>query len=317
MGLFEWVKNTIRRHDPEVEAVLKDLDCNPGYFPRETLEKAVALRERITPYLLDILRETVRHPEKRAEEDDYFAPIFALMLLGQFREPKAYPLVLKLLRLPEETLEALVGDSFTEDVDRVLAAVCTDDRAPLIALVEDRAVPTLCRSVALSAIPFLVSADRLPRDEAVRIFQRLFTRLERSKSAPWGELVSCCLDIHPGEVIGDVRRVFEEGLVDPSYVGADEVEEALAVSPADAIAAMKRDSRSPDVNVLADMKDWECFESYDDVLHAGIESLDVDDRLDDDTPPDTVLRETPKVGRNDPCPCGSGKKYKKCCGAAA
>ncbi len=23
---------------------------------------------------------------------------------------------------------------------------------------------------------------------------------------------------------------------------------------------------------------------------------------------------TPKVGRNDPCPCGSGKKYKKCCG---
>jgi SEC-C motif-containing protein len=28
-------------------------------------------------------------------------------------------------------------------------------------------------------------------------------------------------------------------------------------------------------------------------------------------------REAPKVGRNDPCPCGSGKKYKKCCGAAA
>jgi SEC-C motif-containing protein len=31
----------------------------------------------------------------------------------------------------------------------------------------------------------------------------------------------------------------------------------------------------------------------------------------------TVRRETPKVGRNDPCPCGSGKKFKKCCGAAA
>jgi preprotein translocase subunit SecA len=31
----------------------------------------------------------------------------------------------------------------------------------------------------------------------------------------------------------------------------------------------------------------------------------------------TVRREEPKVGRNDPCPCGSGKKYKKCHGAAA
>ena len=30
----------------------------------------------------------------------------------------------------------------------------------------------------------------------------------------------------------------------------------------------------------------------------------------------TVVREGAKIGRNDPCHCGSGKKYKKCCGAA-
>ena len=29
---------------------------------------------------------------------------------------------------------------------------------------------------------------------------------------------------------------------------------------------------------------------------------------------DPYRRETPKIGRNEPCPCGSGKKYKKCCG---
>lgn len=32
---------------------------------------------------------------------------------------------------------------------------------------------------------------------------------------------------------------------------------------------------------------------------------------------ETVKRESPKVGRNDPCSCGSGKKFKKCCGVAA
>jgi preprotein translocase subunit SecA len=37
----------------------------------------------------------------------------------------------------------------------------------------------------------------------------------------------------------------------------------------------------------------------------------------DDAAVKTVHREGPKVGRNDPCPCGSGKKYKKCHGAAA
>ncbi|MDD5227090.1 MAG: SEC-C metal-binding domain-containing protein, partial [Candidatus Omnitrophica bacterium] len=34
----------------------------------------------------------------------------------------------------------------------------------------------------------------------------------------------------------------------------------------------------------------------------------------DDQAPEPVKRSHEKVGRNDPCPCGSGQKYKKCCG---
>ncbi len=34
------------------------------------------------------------------------------------------------------------------------------------------------------------------------------------------------------------------------------------------------------------------------------------------SPPSQTVKRGPKIGRNDPCPCGSGKKYKKCCGAA-
>jgi uncharacterized protein YecA (UPF0149 family) len=33
----------------------------------------------------------------------------------------------------------------------------------------------------------------------------------------------------------------------------------------------------------------------------------------EEVPQKPVVRDTVKVGRNDPCPCGSGKKYKKCC----
>ena len=31
----------------------------------------------------------------------------------------------------------------------------------------------------------------------------------------------------------------------------------------------------------------------------------------------TVINNEPRIGRNDPCPCGSGKKYKNCCGKNA
>ncbi|MDR3147320.1 MAG: DnaJ domain-containing protein [Treponema sp.] len=44
-------------------------------------------------------------------------------------------------------------------------------------------------------------------------------------------------------------------------------------------------------------------------------NVEEDDDEPDSGPAVTVHRAQPKVGRNDPCPCGSGKKYKHCCGA--
>ncbi|ADQ05324.1 preprotein translocase, SecA subunit [Caldicellulosiruptor owensensis OL] len=80
---------------------------------------------------------------------------------------------------------------------------------------------------------------------------------------------------------------------------------------------------------------FEAFEMFDDmikriqedtikiILHANIENMPQRERVAkemyENAPSDTPVRKpvvkTQKVGRNDPCPCGSGKKYKKCCGA--
>jgi preprotein translocase subunit SecA len=42
---------------------------------------------------------------------------------------------------------------------------------------------------------------------------------------------------------------------------------------------------------------------------------DMDESNDDEKP--APVRAEAKPGRNEPCPCGSGKKYKKCCGKSA
>jgi len=45
-------------------------------------------------------------------------------------------------------------------------------------------------------------------------------------------------------------------------------------------------------------------------------SLDVLSRLDEPAAaPAPIVNAERKIGRNDPCPCGSGRKFKKCCGA--
>jgi hypothetical protein len=55
-----------------------------------------------------------------------------------------------------------------------------------------------------------------------------------------------------------------------------------------------------DINDDKEVKKW--MKKHPEVLQGG-ETIKVA----------TVRNEGPKVGRNDPCPCGSGKKYKKCC----
>jgi uncharacterized protein len=56
----------------------------------------------------------------------------------------------------------------------------------------------------------------------------------------------------------------------------------------------------------------DCFAEIPDALNAAA-GVFIDQRRDA-RKAQTVVREEPKVGRNDPCPCGSGKKYKQCCG---
>jgi hypothetical protein len=48
---------------------------------------------------------------------------------------------------------------------------------------------------------------------------------------------------------------------------------------------------------------------------AGEDESDAEDEdlFDEYEPATTYVRDAPRIGRNDPCPCGSGKKYKKCC----
>ena len=53
--------------------------------------------------------------------------------------------------------------------------------------------------------------------------------------------------------------------------------------------------------------------AYDDIARDAADQQ----RAADSTAVKTIRRNVPKVGRNDPCPCGSGKKYKKCCGKVA
>jgi len=62
-----------------------------------------------------------------------------------------------------------------------------------------------------------------------------------------------------------------------------------------------------------DVKNTEAVKAWLDKNKAGIEKGDFNEPPQEAAKPQTFVKTGPDVGRNDPCPCGSGKKYKKCC----
>jgi len=297
----------------ETAEILYQFERHTGNFERAAVEAAVARREAVTPELLHILEDTVDRAAQLDAEGGYMAHLYAMFLLAQFRETRAYPLVVRFASLPGDLLDSLCGDFITENLGQILASVCGGELAGIHSLIEKEGTDEWVRGAALSSLVTLVAAGQKSRDEIVSYFARLFRgQLVRRWSHVWDTLVSYSSDLYPEELLEDIGKAYEEGLVDPSYIGFDDVKRDLAMGK-DRILDRLADNphRRLVEDTVAEMGWWACFRED------GVASRT-------DGGPDSKLtraasslirRATPKTGRNEPCPCGSGKKYKKCCGA--
>ena len=65
-----------------------------------------------------------------------------------------------------------------------------------------------------------------------------------------------------------------------------------------------------------DVGNQEALQRYIAEYNRRLYQMNLSDQFEarDFTPPIPIVEHSPKIGRNDPCPCGSGKKYKKCYG---
>jgi hypothetical protein len=301
----------------ETVEILHQFERFTGKFAQAAVEAAVARREEVTPELLRILEETADRAAQIDAEGDYMAHLYAMFLLAQFRETRAYPLVVRFALLPGDVLYSLCGDFITENLGRVLASVCGGDLAGVQSLIENESADQWVRGGALSGLVTLVAAGQKSRDEIVSYFAGLFRgKLVRQWSHVWDALVSYSSDLYAEELLDDIKLACDEGLVDPGYIGFDYVKQDLGLGK-DRILARLADNphRRLVSDTVAEMEWWACFREDSPNRAKSIAPASANSRLGSAVPSSQIKRATPKTGRNERCPCGSGKKYKKCCGA--
>lgn len=293
---------------------LKPLEYLTRPFPREAVEAAIARREESMPFLLDALDWAERHPDEANDsEPPYMLHLFALFLLAQFREPRAYAPIVRLARSPN--LEELVGDLVTEGFSGILASVCDGDTSLIEQLIEDEAVEEFVRASALGALATLVLCGLKPKDELSAYFGSLFRKLTREPNHVWDGLTYTCVDLGLIEHLGEIRKLYEEDILDPFSLPLEEVE-AEIVLPGDPELRHPAGRYELIDDAVAEFEGWHCFDPNAEVDDDDNDFSEEEDFLSLDVTSNALpyIREAPKIGRNDPCPCGSGKKFKKCCG---
>ncbi|HEY4930271.1 MAG TPA: DUF1186 domain-containing protein [Terriglobales bacterium] len=297
----------------DLQQTLTALANTDGHYQREAVSEALLRRDEVTPALLDILEEVVRDPEPYIQDHRRFDHIYAMYLLAQFRETRAYPLLLTIFSTPGEFAFDLVDDVVTEGLGKILASVSGGDIGGMTELTENEKTNEFVRAAGLTGLVTLCGCGSLSRDQLVAYFKGLFQKLKRTSDDVWGWLANSCADIWPAEVMEDIRKAYDDDLIDPRMIGWDDVERALALGEEAAMAKLRRNNTLVS-DVHKELSWWYCFRenqkpSVRDNLLTPREFSRPDPAVFN-----PIYRAEPKVGRNEPCPCGTGKKFKKCCG---
>lgn len=238
----------------------------------------------------ELIRMTKDDTLNNAAQDslEVWAPLHAWRSLGQLQAVEAAEPLVRLLEefpdddhwLPTELPEvfSLIGPAAIPEIAEFLADIKVDEMCRT-------SVPECLERMALTHIEH--------RDECVGVLERQLASFEANGPALNAFLILSLSKLQATEAIDTIRAAFSAGCVDLLVQGdVEDVEIDMGLR-------LSRDTPPPKLQLSRDLLVLDEDHFWDDDL--------------DDLQTNTFTNPFRHVGRNDPCPCGSGKKYKRCC----
>jgi hypothetical protein len=313
-----------------------------GHGPMVPLAVVAARDNEFKDRFLAELALTPDEVEARIEAapDDchaYFLHTFAIYLLALWEDTRAFRPLLAYLAADSVRAHEQLQEMVTEDLHTILARVYDgSDLGALKRIIEDDDADTYVRDACLKSLHVMARMRKLPREDVAAYYAYVAETLRRPESFDLADgLVLTLAELQDPALRPAIDRWIADGIADPTMVDTDDIDATYAET------AEELDERLLQVerfNGLLDyLCDWAWFNT-DDPEEFSDPWEDLDDDLDpelggegrdfimnreladrllegraDWEPQQPVVRDGPKIGRNEPCPCGSGKKYKKCC----
>ena len=246
----------------EIPEIIAELEYYKKELPETALKNAIEKQEEITPILLETLEKWKNKQRQLRRDRDYFLHIYALFLLAQFKEPRAYPLIIEFFYISGDICMDTVGDVVTEDLGRILASVSQGDIEPVKPLIENPQVNEYVRGAGIECLMILVAEGVISREVVVEYFQELFSeKLEREFSFIWTVLVINSAELYPLELQDSIREIFELDLVDEFFINQKDIARSLKKGQEETLKELREKPRYSFIeDTIQEMKNWYCFQ---------------------------------------------------------
>lgn len=299
------MKNTTMDDLKDLIEKYTDVDWNRVFMPEMKTEELMELLADLGLYAnTSIALEIAKRSDalfwlrKKLQDGAYWhegegwAPLHALHILPLIGSSEALDLLLDIIRYKNWDL----GDLLIEDMPAILYGF-GDGEEGIDAIKDfaaDETLETFSRVVAVSALTAFAKKGK--RYEEIKNY--LLKLLESSNDSAFTSLVVDYLSyLKDSSVLPAIHRAFERGAVEDDFVTEEDVSKTIKGDYDDLIEGeMERDTREP----------LDFFSRREVERNMAIYKHDEPKEKDKE-------KKKKKIGRNDPCPCGSGKKFKKCC----
>lgn len=301
-----------------IDDVIRDFATTGSTLPRASMQWALDNWDEAYPRFAALLEAYARGADRTEETEK--ALFFVIYLMADKGEKRAFRTLCSILR-DGETPERLIGDGVTEDLERILVAMFDGSGDALKAVIEDADADEYVRHGVLVAMAYLTRTGHVTDDEMHAYLRHLFVEMQPQDTCyVWVGWQSAVSLLGYEDLTEEVEQVFEREFVKPGVMEIRHFREDLrrTLDDPERMASFKHDRIGPYADAIGSLSRWYYFsDKYkaDQARYAA--ERDDEDGPDLDLPPPDILlpRINPlrHIGRNDPCPCGSGKKFKKCC----
>ncbi|MEQ6120347.1 DUF1186 domain-containing protein [Reichenbachiella sp. MALMAid0571] len=301
---------------------INELYSNGLYIEEDTILEILSLpRETLVQDLHLVLKDSIDRYEyfnRMIEEDDWddelmFFVIHAIFLLGELKSTESLTEVLHVLRQNNAYLRLYLGDFLTEFLWEPIYKIAEGQLDELASFACEPGIDTYAKSEISTVIEQVVYHSPDKKEEAVEWFRKVLTFYTQSDiednvidSDLIGLMICNVIHVEAEELLPEMEMLFKLGYVSTGICGNyDEIERDIKMP--------SKYSHKMEVLGIVDRYDqitstWSGYNPIEDYAESDYAESD-----HDSYPKSFPVVNEPKIGRNDPCPCGSGKKYKKCC----